>query len=34
MADAEKENFERKFKDSVGVIFDISKKRWQGIRRA
>ena len=28
--DAEKENFERKFKDPDGVIFDISKKGWQG----
>lgn len=26
--DAEKENFERKFKDPDGVIFDISKKGW------
>jgi catechol 2,3-dioxygenase-like lactoylglutathione lyase family enzyme len=30
--DAEKENFERKFKDPDGVIFDISKKGWQGTR--
>jgi len=30
--DAEKENFERKFKDPDGIIFDISKKRWQGTR--
>ncbi len=30
--DAEKENFERKFKDPDGIIFDISKKGWQGIR--
>jgi catechol 2,3-dioxygenase-like lactoylglutathione lyase family enzyme len=29
-ADQEKENFERKFKDPDGVIFDISKKGWQG----
>lgn len=28
--DAEKENFERKFKDPDGIIFDISKKGWQG----
>ena len=28
--DAEKENFERKFKDPDAVIFDISKKGWQG----
>lgn len=26
--DAEKDNFERKFKDPDGVIFDISKKGW------
>ena len=32
--DAEKENFERKFKDPDGVIFDISKKGWQGTNRA
>ena len=31
--DQEKENFERKFKDPDGVIFDISKKGWQGTRR-
>ena len=31
--DAEKENFERKFKDPDGVIFDISKKGWQGTHR-
>ena len=31
--DAEKENFERKFKDPDGVIFDISKKGWQGTKR-
>jgi predicted enzyme related to lactoylglutathione lyase len=30
LGDAEKENFERKFKDPDGVIFDISKKGWQG----
>ena len=30
--DAEKENFERKFKDPDGVIFDISKKGWQGTK--
>ena len=28
--DEEKENFERKFKDPDGIIFDISKKGWQG----
>ena len=28
----EKENFERKFKDPDGVIFDISKTGWQGTR--
>ena len=28
--DHEKENFERKFKDPDGIIFDISKKGWQG----
>jgi catechol 2,3-dioxygenase-like lactoylglutathione lyase family enzyme len=32
--DAEKENFERKFKDPDGVIFDISKRGWQGTNRA
>ena len=26
----EKENFERKFKDPDGIIFDISKTGWQG----
>ena len=31
--DVEKENFERKFKDPDGVIFDISKKGWQGTER-
>ena len=31
--DQEKENFERKFKDPDGVIFDISKKGWQGAGR-
>jgi lactoylglutathione lyase len=30
--DSEKENFERKFKDPDGVIFDISKKGWQGTK--
>ena len=30
--DTEKENFERKFKDPDGIIFDISKKGWQGTR--
>ena len=28
--DQEKENFERKFKDPDGIIFDISKNGWQG----
>jgi len=28
--DAEKENFERKFKDPDGIIFDISKNGWLG----
>jgi catechol 2,3-dioxygenase-like lactoylglutathione lyase family enzyme len=28
--DQEKENFERKFKDPDGMIFDISKKGWLG----
>jgi predicted enzyme related to lactoylglutathione lyase len=28
--DQEKENFERKFKDPDGVIFDISRKGWLG----
>jgi lactoylglutathione lyase len=28
--DAEKENFERKFKDPDGIIFDISRKGWLG----
>ena len=30
--EAEKENFERKFKDPDGVIFDISRKGWQGTK--
>jgi len=30
--DQEKENFERKFKDPDGIIFDISKTGWQGTR--
>ena len=30
--DAEKENFERKFKDPDGIIFDISKKGWSGTK--
>lgn len=30
--DAEKENFERKFKDPDGIIFDISKSGWQGTK--
>src|SRR3974377_855300 len=28
--DQENENFERKFKDPDGIIFDISKKGWLG----
>src|SRR3974377_724469 len=28
--DTEKENFERKFKDPEGIMFDISKKGWLG----
>jgi predicted enzyme related to lactoylglutathione lyase len=28
--DQEKENFERKFKDPDGIIFDISRKGWVG----
>jgi catechol 2,3-dioxygenase-like lactoylglutathione lyase family enzyme len=28
--DAEKENFERKFKDPDGIIIDISQKGWSG----
>lgn len=28
--DEEKENFERKFKDPDGVIFDVSKNGWVG----
>ena len=28
--DAEKQNFERKFKDPDGIIFDISKNGWLG----
>jgi predicted enzyme related to lactoylglutathione lyase len=30
--DQDKENFERKFKDPDGVIFDISKRGWQGTK--
>jgi predicted enzyme related to lactoylglutathione lyase len=30
--DEEKENFERKFKDPDGIIFDISKKGWLGTK--
>ena len=30
---AEKENFERKFKDPDGIIFDISQKGWVGTQR-
>jgi catechol 2,3-dioxygenase-like lactoylglutathione lyase family enzyme len=29
----EKENFERKFKDPDGIIFDISRKGWTGTTR-
>ena len=28
--DMEKENFERKFKDPDGIIFDVSVKGWIG----
>lgn len=28
--DPDKENFERKFKDPDGIIFDISRKGWKG----
>ena len=28
--DQEKDNFERKFKDPDGIIFDISKRGWLG----
>jgi len=31
--DAEKENFERKFKDPDGVIFDVSRKGWVGTQK-
>jgi catechol 2,3-dioxygenase-like lactoylglutathione lyase family enzyme len=31
--DAQKENFERKFKDPDGVIFDISQKGWVGTQK-
>lgn len=31
--DAEKENFERKFKDPDGIIFDISEKGWLGTEK-
>jgi catechol 2,3-dioxygenase-like lactoylglutathione lyase family enzyme len=31
--DTEKENFERKFKDPDGVIFDVSKTGWVGTER-
>ena len=31
-SDQEKENFERKFKDPDGIIFDISKRGWQGTK--
>jgi predicted enzyme related to lactoylglutathione lyase len=30
--DVEKDNFERKFKDPDGIIFDISQKGWVGAR--
>jgi catechol 2,3-dioxygenase-like lactoylglutathione lyase family enzyme len=30
--DQEKENFERKFRDPDGIIFDISKNGWIGTR--
>jgi predicted enzyme related to lactoylglutathione lyase len=30
--DAERSNFELKFKDPEGIIFDISKKGWLGTR--
>ena len=30
LADEREGNFERKFKDPDGVIFDISKHGWQG----
>jgi predicted enzyme related to lactoylglutathione lyase len=30
--DQEKANFERKFKDPDGIIFDISKRGWQGTK--
>ena len=30
--DAERNNFELKFKDPEGIIFDISKKGWLGTR--
>ena len=30
--DAEKDNFERKFKDPDGIIFDISRKGWLGTK--
>lgn len=32
--DDEKENFERKFKDPDGVIFDVSKSGWVGTNRS
>jgi len=31
--DQEKENFERKFKDPDGIIFDISYKGWLGAKQ-
>jgi catechol 2,3-dioxygenase-like lactoylglutathione lyase family enzyme len=30
--DQEKDNFERKFKDPDGIIFDISRKGWLGAK--
>lgn len=33
LGEEEKENFERKFKDPDGVIFDVSKKGWVGTRK-
>jgi predicted enzyme related to lactoylglutathione lyase len=31
--DTEKENFEHKFKDPDGVIFDLSQKGWVGTQQ-
>lgn len=33
LGDEEKENFERKFKDPDGVIFDVSKHGWVGTQK-